>query len=281
MPIDLTGMVAVVTGASRGVGRGVALGLCASGATVHITGRTGADGEAREPNLTGSLQRTRDECIAAGGNCFTHVCDHRDDEQARAVFRNIIQQHGQIDILANSVWGGYEAMVDDQGRFTWGLPFWEQPVARWDSMFSAGLRARYVAAQEAARSMVAKRQGLIVNISSWAAQKYNANVAYGVASAATDRMTSDMAHELRKHNVAVISLYPGLVRTERVLAAKFFDLSNSESPQFLGLAIAALARDSNIIERSGSVLVAAQIAREYGFKDIDGKQPAPLTLETV
>lgn len=281
MPIDLTGMVAVVTGASRGVGRGVALGLCASGATVHITGRTQSDGQSSETNLAGSLQSTCDECNAAGGNCFAHLCDHSDDARTRDVFQAIFEQHGQIDILVNSVWGGYEAMVDEQGRFTWMLPFWEQPVSRWDRMFHAGVRARYVAAQEAARNMVAKGRGLIVNISSWAGQKYSGNVAYGVASAATDRMTRDMAHELRKHNVAVISLYPGLVRTERVLAAKFFDLLNSESPQFLGMTVAALAKDPNVMQRSGSVVVAAEVAREFGFTDVDGKQPVPLTLESV
>jgi NAD(P)-dependent dehydrogenase (short-subunit alcohol dehydrogenase family) len=281
MPNDLTGMVAVITGASRGVGRGVALGLCANGATVHITGRTLRDGEAREANLTGSLQNTCQECNAAGGKCFAHLCDHTDDNQTRNVFQAILAQHGQIDILVNSVWGGYEAMVDEQGRFTWALPFWEQPVTRWDRMFTAGLRARYVAAQEAARNMVSRRRGLIVNISSWAAQKYVANVAYGVATAAMDRMTRDMAHELRDYNVAVISLYPGLVRTERVLAAQFFDLSNSESPQFLGLAIAALATDPQIMRRSGSAVVAAEVARAFGFTDVDGKQPAPLTLEAA
>jgi dehydrogenase/reductase SDR family member 1 len=273
MPFDLKGTIAVVTGASRGVGRGVALGLCASGATVHITGRTEIEGQSKaESHLTGSLQRTVDECNTSGGRCFPHVCDHLDDEQTKHVFQEILDREHQIDILVNSAWGGYEAMVDEQGKFTWMLPFWQQPISRWDRMLGAGLRARYVAAQEAARHMVSRRRGLIVNISSWAAQKYIGNVAYGVASAAMDRMTRDMAHELREHNVAVVSLYPGLVRTERVIAAKFFDLSNSESPQFLGLAVAALATDPNIMQRSGSVVVAAELAREFKFTDIDGKQ---------
>ena len=281
MPFDLKGRVAVVTGASRGVGRGVALGLCASGATVHITGRTEVEGQSRETHLAGSLQRTAEECNRSGGSCSAHVCDHRDDAQTQRVFREILDRDHHIDILVNSVWGGYEAMVDEQGKFTWMLPFWEQPLSRWDGMLNAGLRARYAAAQEAARSMVAGRRGLIVNISSWAAQKYIANVAYGVATAAMDRMTSDMAHELRGHNVAAISLYPGLVRTERVMAAQFFDLSNSESPQFLGLVVAALATDPDIMRRSGTVVVAAELARELGFPDVDGKQPVPLTLEKV
>lgn len=170
----------------------------------------------------------------------------------------------------------------ENGEFTWILPFWKQPLRRWDSMFAAGVRAHYVASAHAASMMVANKGGLIVSISFWAAQKYLSNVAYGVSKAATDKLTADMAHELRAHNVAAVSLYPGLVRTEKVMeAAAFLDLSNSESPQFVGRAVAALASDSNIMEKSGQVLVAAALAQEYGFTDADGKQPRPLTLEDV
>jgi dehydrogenase/reductase SDR family protein 1 len=134
-----------------------------------------------------------------------------------------------IDILVNNVWGGYERMLED-GAFTWGKPFWEQPLWRWDAMFSAGVRAHYHASQLAARTMVARRRGLIVNISFWAAQKHVANVAYGVSKAATDKMTADTATELRPHGVTAVALYPGLVRTEKVMeAAAWLDLTNSES----------------------------------------------------
>jgi len=130
--------------------------------------------------------------------------------------------------------------------------------------------------------MIARHSGLIANISFWAAQKHVGNVAYGVSKAATDKLTGDMAHELREFNVAVVSLYPGLVRTEKVMAAAdFLDLTNSESPQFIGRAVAALASDSNIMQKTGRVLIAAALAQEYGFEDIDGKQPRPLTLEDV
>jgi NAD(P)-dependent dehydrogenase (short-subunit alcohol dehydrogenase family) len=132
--------------------------------------------------------------------------------------------------------------------------------------------------------MVPKRRGLIVNISSWAARKYLGNVIYGVAKAATDKMTAEMAHELRPHGVAVVSLYPGLVRTESVMQAAaegVFDLSNSESPEFSGRVAAALMRDSALMDRSGKALVAAAVAAELGISDIDGRQPKPLTLETV
>ena len=181
----------------------------------------------------------------------------------------------------NNVWGGYENMIED-GEFTWMFPFWKQPLWRWDAMFAAGVRAHYVASAHAARIMVAQRSGLIVNISFWAARKYIGNVAYGVSKAATDKLTADTAHELRESNVAAVSLYPGLVRTEKVMeAAAFLDLSNSESPQFIGRAVTALAADSNIMLKSGRVFVAASLAREYGFTDVDGKQPRSLTLEDV
>lgn len=149
-------------------------------------------------------------------------------------------------------------------------------------MFQAGVRAHYVASRLAAQAMVMRQRGLIVNISFWAAQKRIGNVAYGVAKAATDKMTADVAHELREHNVAAVSLYPGLVRTEKVMeAAAWLDLSNSESPQFIGRAIVALAGDPKLMEKSGRVLIAASLAQEYGFTDIDGKTPRPLTLNEV
>ena len=190
---------------------------------------------------------------------------------------------GGLDVLVNSAWGGYEQMVED-GKFTWGLPFWEQPAHRWTSMMDVGVRAAFVASSEAARIMVPRQHGLIVNVSHWAAQKRIGNTIYGISKAATDKMTNDMAQELRPHGVAVVSLYPGLVRTEAVMAAAqqgWFDLANSESPEFSGRVIAALARDSQLMERSGKVLVAAAVATEYGVSDVDGKQPTPLTLESV
>jgi len=258
----LNGQVALVTGASRGVGKGIALELASGGATVYITGRTVED------------------MRYLSGKGTAIECDHRDDEQVQSAFRRIADEQGRLDVLVNNVWGGYEKMVEG-GEFTWPRPFWQQPLWRWDAMFAAGVRAHYVAGAHAARAMVEQRSGLIVNISFWAAQKYIGNVAYGVSKAATDKMTADMAHELKSHNVAVVSLYPGLVRTEKVLeSAAFLDLSNSESPQFIGRAVAALASDPNVLEKSGRVFVAAALAEEYGFTDVDGRQPRPLTLES-
>lgn len=259
----LSEKVALVTGASRGVGKGIALELMQAGATVYLTGRSLAD-----------LQY-----VANNGTAIE--CDHRDDTQVQSAFRRIAAEQGRLDILVNNVWGGYENMVEN-GEFTWSRPFWQQPLWRWDAMFQAGVRAHYAASQWAAQMMVSQQSGLIVNLSFWPAQKYLGNVAYGVAKAATDKLTADMSHELQAHKVAVVSLYPGLVRTEKVMeAAAWLDLSNSESPQFIGRAVAALAADAKVMERTGRVLVAASLAPEYGFTDIDGKTPRPLTISEV
>jgi len=259
----LDGRVAVVTGGTFGVGRGIARALAQDGAHVFVTGRSAIDGAPIDDRIAGVR------------------CDHRIDEEVTAAFERIAGESEGIDILVNNVWGGYERMLED-GVFTWGRPFWEQPLWRWDAMFSAGVRAHYHASQLAARGMVARKRGLIVNISFWSAQKHIANVAYGVSKAATDKLTADMAHELRPHGVAALSLYPGLVRTEKVMeAAAWLDMTNSESPEFIGRAIAALARDPDVIRHTGTVLVAAQVAADYGFTDIDGKRPRPLSLSDV
>ena len=259
----LEGRVAVVTGGTKGVGRGVARQLADDGARVFVTGRSAADSER----------------IAAQTTMIR--CDHRQDGDVEAAFDRIIGEAGTIDVLVNNVWGGYEQMIEN-GQFTWPKPFWEQPIWRWDAMFAAGVRAHYRASQLAAPTMVAVRRGLIVNISFWSAQKHVGNVAYGVSKAATDKLTADMVHELRAHGVAVVSLYPGLVRTEKVMeAAAWLDLSNSESPEFIGRAISALASDPDVLHRSGKVLVAASLAAEYDFADVDGKRPRALTLADV
>jgi dehydrogenase/reductase SDR family protein 1 len=251
---------ALVTGASRGVGRGVASALSGVGYQVYATGR-------------GILSADLPEAVVR------IPCDHLKDEETARAFAQV----ESLDVLVNCAWGGYEKMSED-GVFTWGRPFWEQPEHRWTSMLDAGVRAAFIASAHAAKLMVPRGKGLIVNISFWAAQKHIGNTIYGVSKAATDKMSKDMAHELRPHGVSVVSLYPGLVRTEAVLDAArqgWLDLKNSESPEFLGLVVAALAADPQLAARSGQVVVAASVARELGVRDVDGSHPIPLTLETV
>jgi len=272
----LQGNVALVTGASRGVGKGIALGLGEAGATVYITGRTTEEGQSAA-KLLGTIYQTADEVTNLGGQGIAVPCNHRNDDEVRAVFDRIRAEQNRIDILVNNVWGGYEHYTDGT-EFWKEKGFWNMPLARWDAMFQAGVRAHYVASVLAAPMMIAQQAGLMVNISFFAAQRNDRGVAYGVAKAASDRMAICMAHELREYNVTALSLYPGLVRTESVLKADF-DLSNSESPQFIGRAIAALATDPQIILKSGQILVAAALAQEYGFTDIDGKQPRPITVD--
>lgn len=274
----LSGQVALVTGASRGVGKGIALGLGEAGATVYVTGRTEQAGQAAVA-LPGTIHETAAEVTRLGGRGVAVRCDHTDDEQVCALFDRIQTEQGRLDILVNNVWGGYEHFND--GTEFWNEKgFWTAPLSRWDKSFQAGVRAHYVAGVLAAPLMIAQGGGLIVNISFFAAQRDDRGVAYAAAKAADDRMASAMAHELRPHNVAAVSLYPGLVRTEGVLkAGDFFDLSNSESPQFLGRVIAALAADPRRMDKSGQVLVAAAVALEYGVTDVDGKQPRPITVD--
>ncbi len=255
---------ACVTGASRGVGRGVAAELAANGFKVFATGRS-----IDSADLPASVKRIR--------------CDHTRDEDTAAAFRQVEDAGDGLDVLVNSAWGGYERMVED-GAFTWAAPFWRQPAHRWSSMMDAGVRAAFFASAHAARIMITQRRGLIANISYWAAQRHLGNTVYGIAKAATDKMTFDMAHELREHGVSAISLYPGLVRTESVLAAAqggWLDLYNSESPEFIGKVVAALYNDPGLIERSGTVAVVAQLARDLNVVDTGGKQPIPLTLEAL
>src|ERR1700733_12258120 len=187
--------VAMVTGASRGVGRGVAIALAEAGFQVFATGRSISSAGRTSADLPSSVNRI--------------TCDHLDDSQTRSAFERLSAHADGLDVLVNSAWGGYERMMED-GQFTWTLPFWEQPMHRWTSMLDAGVRAAFVASSLAAKMMIPRHRGLIVNISYWAARKHIGNAIYGVSKAATDKMTSDMAEELHPHGVAAISLYPGL-----------------------------------------------------------------------
>ena len=262
--------VALVTGGTQGVGKGIVEGLAEAGHRVYFTGR--------DPDR---LKRVAAEAAALGGEVLPRHVDHGSDEQVEALFTEISESH-RLDLLVNNAWGGYERMVEN-GRFTWAAPYWEQPIWRWDAMMVIGVRAALVASQLATKLMRESSRGLIVNISFWAAQKHLGNILYGMSKAATDKMTADMAAELDSPDINVVSLYPGLVRTEKVMAvAEHMDLSNSESPRFIGRTIAALFENQDMRRKlTGKVCVAAEIARDLGVEDIDGSSPTPLTLDDI
>lgn len=271
----LKGKVALVTGASRGVGKGTARGLGEAGATVYVTGRTVKEGQAAIP-LPGTITQTAQEVTELGGTGYALSCDHRDDTQVEAVIRQIEREQGRLDILVNNVWGGYE-QFHDGSEYDLNRPFWQRRLSHWDAMHQVGVRAHYIASALAIPLMLAGPPGLIVCISSFAGRNPNTDVPYGCAHAAIDRLAVNMAKALHEHHIAVVSLAPGLVRTEGVLVhQQYFDMSNSESPQFIGRAVAELALDPNVMTRTGQWLIAAELAQEYNFTDIDGRQPASL-----
>jgi NAD(P)-dependent dehydrogenase (short-subunit alcohol dehydrogenase family) len=258
----LRDLVCVVTGASRGAGRGIAVELGARGAAVYVTGRTlGATGGER-----GSLEETVEQVRGAGGVASAVRCDHTREDEVAALFARVARDQGRLDVLVNNAWGGYEQRGPDVPFFD--APFWEQPLWRWDAMFTAGVRATFLSTKYAAPLLIAERSenvGLIVNTLAWAFGAYLGNVVYDTAKAATGRLAFGMAEELRGHRVAAVALALG-------------HLGVSESPRYGGRAIAALARDPDLMNKSGQLLTAGGLAREYDFTDIDGTQPEPFAL---
>jgi dehydrogenase/reductase SDR family member 1 len=272
-PPQLSGKVAVVTGASRGVGKGVALGLGEAGATVYVTGRSLAVGD--DPR--GSLSRTVDEIAALGGLGIAVRCDHRDDSDVERVFQRVRSEQGRLDVLVNNVMSTPQRAELPQGaRSQWDLhPFWEMPLSVWDAFHLVGLRSHYVASVFAAPLLI-ESGGLIVCISAPGSRRYVHNVAYGVGKAGVEKLAEDMAEELRRYGVASVSLWPGFIRTEDVVGQPdvYPDLSASVPQIFPGRAIAALAADPTVIERTGQTLKAADLAGEYGFDDVEPSGPA-------
>ncbi len=275
-PRQLRGRVAVVTGASRGIGKGIALELGAAGATVYVTGRSTAPGK-----LPGAVQQTATDIDELGGVGVPFVCDHRDDEAVRRLFDTLRAEHGHLDVLVNNVY-------NSPASARWiGKPFWELPPAAWDETFEVGVRSHYVASAFAA-PMLIEAGGLIVNVSSPGASRYMHNAVYGVAKTALDRLSADLAHDLSGTDVTAVSLWPGIVDTEllqqvpadaegrRVVTLPgegTFDLAEAETPRFPGRAVVALAADPDRRARTGAAWRVADLAEQYGFTDLDGRVP--------
>jgi NAD(P)-dependent dehydrogenase (short-subunit alcohol dehydrogenase family) len=280
----LNDVVAVVTGASRGAGRGIALELGAAGATVYATGRSISGGPTTD-NVPGTIDETARLVTERGGRGIAIQCDHTVDAEVRAVFQRVRDDHGRLDLLVNNVWGGYE---DSDCRPLPRVPFWEQPLRQWDGMFTAGVRAHLVASRLAVPLMLTQGRGVIVSTTAnLETLPYLRNLFYDVAKNAISRTVWAMAQELREHGIAAVAVAPGFMRTERVVEAfrraGALDALNGpggpkETTAYLGRAIVALASDPKIIEKSGQLLEVGTLALEYGFTDIDGKQPPPFKL---
>jgi NAD(P)-dependent dehydrogenase (short-subunit alcohol dehydrogenase family) len=261
--------VVVVTGASRGVGKGIALALGATGATVYVTGRTTHTGTAPFP---GTVYQTAEQINEAGGVGIPVVCDHADDEQVKALFKRIDDKHGYLDILVNNA-AKVSADMASRG------PFWERSFDLID-MIDVGVRSTFVASFCAAPLLLKSKAGLVVNTSGYGGGCYLHGPAYGACKAATDKMSVDMGIDFRPYNVCAVSLWMGLVKTE--LVQTYFEaypdtwgkrVAETESPQFFGRVIDALQKAPDRMERSAKVWIAAELGLELGVKEDDGSDP--------
>ncbi|BAZ39567.1 short-chain dehydrogenase/reductase SDR [Calothrix sp. NIES-4101] len=278
--------VTLVTGATRGLGKGIAIGLGEAGAIVYITGRS-LDRSNAGDKISGSLRETQAAVEAAGGICIPVQVDHSNDEQVRLLFERIQdEQNGKLDLLVNNVYSGVQALKDANGK-----PFWDFEPNLWDACNQVGLRSHYVASIFAARMMTKHNSGLICTISSWGGMSYIFGAAYGAGKAGCDRLAADMAVELKKYNVASISVWPGIVGTEHISlmvseieqtnannkqTSLMSDRYNWETPLLTGRVIAKLASEANIILRTGKVQIVAELAQQYGLVDQDGNLPVSL-----
>jgi NAD(P)-dependent dehydrogenase (short-subunit alcohol dehydrogenase family) len=289
----LQGRVAVVTGGSRGAGRGIALELGAAGATVFVTGRSTREQPAAAYGqllalsgmdcVPGCIEDTAEEVTRLGGQGIALRCDHTREDEVAALFTRVQQAQGRLDLLVNNAWGGHESF---DGVFD--APFWKHPLAHWDTMFDRGVRNHLLSSRCAAPMLVQQGHGLIVTTTFWDRGRYmRGNLFYDLAKATMTRLAFGLAEELRPHGVASLALSPGWMRTEFVLAGHQTDephwherpaLARTESPRYLGRAVVALAADPQVMGKSGQVLRVGDLAREYGFADIDGRQVEPFEL---
>lgn len=275
---SLSNKVAVVTGASRGIGKGVALALAEEGATVYVTGRTVTPGSYPLP---GTVGETAVEVDRRGGKGIAVQVDHANDAQVAALFERVRSEQGRLDILVNNAFSLPEDLTEPK-------PFWEKPLSNWE-MVDVGVRSNFVAAWHAAQIMAPQKSGLIVATSGYVGVTYTYGVVFGTCKAAVDRMARDMAIELKPHNVASLSMWLGLTFTERaernlsrnpaMKQQTVTDPNVGSSVEFPGRVIVALAKDPNVLKRTGGTYIAAELAREYGLTDINGNVPPSLRAQ--
>ena len=259
---SLKGKIAVVTGASRGIGKGVALALGEQGCTVYVTGRTTGEGE-RTIDTTARL------VTQAGGEGRAIACDHGNDDQIEALFQTISEQVDRIDILVNNVY-------KIPNPPAWGGGYWDHPIQVWDDQVGIGLRAHYVASWHAAKLMFASEGAAMMNISSPGGQSYHFSSSYGAGKAGLDRLTADMAIELEPKGIPAVVIYPGSVSTEFIQDAakdREMDLSQSQTPLLVGRAVASLLATDNLMDRSGSIQWVEDLVAEFDLYDENGSRP--------
>ena len=277
---SLNGKVAVVAGASRGCGRGIALALGDAGATVYVTGRTTRTGPKPGDGAPGTFEDTAEEVTRRGGHGIPVQIDHTNPAQVEELFERVRQEQGRVDILACAVWGGNERFLDP----VWQQPFWNQPVRVWDECMGAGPQAFWIAAHAASRLMAEQRSGLIVAITEPIIENtpFSGNVQWDLFEHlphySLNRLVSVLAREAHSAGIAIIGLLPGFMKTERVemhlkdeATRKQYRYDLAESTQYAGRAVAALAADPNVLTKAGELIFVADAAKEYGFTDIDGR----------
>jgi NAD(P)-dependent dehydrogenase (short-subunit alcohol dehydrogenase family) len=266
----LAGQVAVVTGATRGAGLGIARVLGEEGATVYVTGRS-VRGAPAVPEYPGSIEDAADQVSARGGHGIPVRCDHTDEQAVDRLFEQVRGDQGRLEVLVCNAWAGYMPYPEHNEWFS--RPFWEQSLDRWDGMFTGGLRAHLLTARYALPVMLPAKRGLLVFTTFTMGRKYLGNVFYDVAKNGICRAAEVLAGELEEHDIAVLALTPGWVLAERMTGLTDQQRAQTESPEYIGRAIAALASDPGIMRRTGQTLAAGNLAREYGFTDVDGRQP--------
>jgi NAD(P)-dependent dehydrogenase (short-subunit alcohol dehydrogenase family) len=290
----LDGKVAVVAGASRGAGRGIALALGEAGATVYVTGRTTRGGSQPPDGAPGTIDDTAEEVTVRGGVGIPVRADCTVESEVAAVFERVQREQGKLDVLANAVWGSADASPSlEEWQASWSRPFWEDAPRLWRHMMTAGPYAYLVASCHAARLMAASGKGLIVGVTDNVVDgapecasgdapecASGGQLVWELAHSCINQMLKGMSVEGKPHHIAVVTLMPGFMRTERVLMhlktdemKKMFgfDFDKSETPEYLGRAVAALAADANVLQKTGKIHFVADLAREYGFTDVDGR----------
>lgn len=261
--------VAIVTGASRGAGRGIAIALGAHGCTVYVTGRSET---AADSPLPGTIYETAAAVTAAGGQGIAVRVDHSQDAQVKALFEQVEREQGRLDMLVNNACALHDQLTAPGN-------FWEKPLAIVD-MLDVGLRSAYVASYYAAPLMTALRSGLIVFTSASGAVHYVYGPVYGAHKAGLDKFAADMAVDLKEHNVAALSIWMGALKAERLQQVidsdpeKYGHLADiAETPEFTGHVIWSLFNDPELMTISGETVIGAEMAKKYGIRDSDGRQP--------